>query len=291
LFGYEKGSHDKADVKRIGYIEQANHGILFLDEIGKAPLQVQQKLLLALDTKEFFRLGGEKPVKVDVKIIFATNDNLKALMKQGDFLPEFYYRISKFPITIPPLRKRIDDVEKFALIFRNRFEEKYKFKVDFTRAEIAVLKNHFWPGNMRELESVVEDLIVRNSVFKGKITEQKIRESFERFAIATQGLESVQKALLDLFKDWLGKKEQITKMVEAELRSIKGKDVTLNETSFGRSVVEPILANIYEKNHNSLGLIQTAASEYIGLSWGGTEKKSTLPQRLKLYPIVEKIFK
>lgn len=296
LFGWEKGAHQGADEIRYGYIEQANDSTLFIDEIGKAPLSVQQKLLIFLDKKYFHRLGGKAPIKVNVRLIFASNDNLGDLIKQRKFLLEFYYRIANFSITIPPLRKRPSDIEKFIILFKNNFEEKYKWKVTLTGDVISVLKSKPWYGNMRELKTTIQLLVVLNSIKEGSIELEDLekvlhRVEVENTATGITDLNSLEEALLEFFKKWLNEKEKIQEEVLAIYKRFGMKGPSDNQKSFGGSIILPILAKIFQENKDYLGFDQGDASETIGISWSGTKDNSTLVQKLNLYPIVEKYFK
>lgn len=161
FFGYERGAFTGA--KRQGYsgkLELADKGTLFLDEIGDLPLSIQPKLLRVLQEKEFRRLGGKDLVKVDIRIIAATNKNLEEMVKKGEFREDLYYRINVIPIQIPPLRERKDDI----LIISNYLLKKYcqeigvKLKT-FSKDLIDVLLKYDWPGNIRELENVIQYLV------------------------------------------------------------------------------------------------------------------------------------
>jgi len=161
LFGHEKGSFTGAAARHIGKFEQAGHGTLFLDEIGDMPLQMQAKLLRALEEGEVERIGATKPVAVDVRVIVATHRNLQALVHDGKFRQDLFHRIYVFPLTLPPLRERREDIpvliEHFAaqLCAQNNWK-----KIKFTEDAIGALQEYFWPGNVRELRNMVERLML-----------------------------------------------------------------------------------------------------------------------------------
>jgi Nif-specific regulatory protein len=157
LFGHEKGAFTGADQRRIGRFELANNGTIFLDEIGDLPLQTQVKLLRILQEREFERLGGSETIKVDVRIVAATNRNLEKLIEEGKFREDLYYRINVFPIFIPPLRERREDIPVLADHFIEKFNRRNKTSIKrITTSAINMLMVYTWPGNVRELENCIE---------------------------------------------------------------------------------------------------------------------------------------
>ena len=157
LFGHERGSFTGATEKRIGKFELANGSTLFLDEIGELPLELQAKLLRAIQEKEIDRIGGKGTIHIDVRIIAATNRNLPQEVAEGRFRLDLYYRLNVFPITVPPLRERIDDIRPLALHFLNRISKKLgKSLRGISTDTMQQLLNYTWPGNIRELEHVLE---------------------------------------------------------------------------------------------------------------------------------------
>jgi transcriptional regulator with PAS, ATPase and Fis domain/CheY-like chemotaxis protein len=152
LFGYTKGSFTGAVQSRIGRIHAAHGGTLFLDEIGDMPLSLQSKILRFLEQGEVQRLGGSDNLKVDVRVIAATNADVKARVAQGQFREDLFYRLAVFPIHLPPLRERMDDIEELTNSFAARFHP----KVSINREVIQVLQQHHWPGNVRELRNAIE---------------------------------------------------------------------------------------------------------------------------------------
>ena len=161
LFGHEKGAFTGADSKRMGRFENADGATIFLDEIGELPLELQPKLLRVLEEGEFERLGSNKTIKVDVRIITATNRILKDEVDSGNFREDLFYRINTYPISIPPLRKRKEDIPILVEIFVNRFARKLgKNITDISKPTMEMLKNYCWPGNIRELRNVIERGVV-----------------------------------------------------------------------------------------------------------------------------------
>ncbi|MEI9946746.1 MAG: sigma 54-interacting transcriptional regulator [Chitinophagaceae bacterium] len=163
LFGHEKGAFTGALEKRKGKFEQADGGTIFLDEIGELPLEMQVKLLRVLQEKEIEYVGGSSPMKINVRIVAATNRNLEKEVAEGNFRLDLYYRLNVFPITLPPLRERKSDIEALALFFANKFCK--EFSKPFTGIAVPMMEEMFaynWPGNIRELENVLEQSVILN---------------------------------------------------------------------------------------------------------------------------------
>jgi len=164
LFGHEKGAFTGAMQRRLGRFELANGGTIFLDEIGELPLDTQVALLRVLQEREFERVGGTQPVKIDVRIIAATNRDLEAAVANGTFRPDLYYRLNVFPIQVPPLRERQDDVLMLLEYFVHRFAQKmgkHFGKID--KRTVELFRSYPWPGNIRELQNVVERSVIVSS--------------------------------------------------------------------------------------------------------------------------------
>jgi len=161
LFGHERGSFTGAMGRRIGRFELANGGTIFLDEIGEMPLALQVKLLRVLQEREFERVGGEKPIRVDVRVITATNRDLSAEVAAGRFRADLYYRLNVFPISVPPLRVRPDDSVELARYFLERIADRMgRAPMSFTDESLQAVRNYSWPGNVRELEHLVERAVI-----------------------------------------------------------------------------------------------------------------------------------
>ena len=161
IFGHEKGSFTGAAGRHIGRFEQADGGTLFLDEIGDMPLAMQAKLLRVLEEGEIERVGGDRPVKVDVRVIVATHRNLEELVRQNAFRQDLFHRIYVYPLVLPPLRERPEDVVVLAAHFARQVAEQNGWRVkDFLPDAIDALKAYSWPGNVRELRNVVERLLL-----------------------------------------------------------------------------------------------------------------------------------
>ena len=164
LFGHERGSFTGATERRVGKFELAHNGTLFLDEIGEMPLELQVKLLRTLQEKEIERVGGRTTIKVDVRIIAATNRDLEKEMKEGRFRPDLYFRLNIFPIHLPPLRSRTEDIPLLASHFIARFSRKTGRKISMlSNRVVQQLQQYSWPGNIRELEHLIERSVLLTS--------------------------------------------------------------------------------------------------------------------------------
>jgi transcriptional regulator with GAF, ATPase, and Fis domain len=157
LFGHEKGAFTGAIRRKLGKFEIAHRGSIFLDEIGTISLSAQVRLLRVLEEREFSRVGGEDTVHVDVRIIAATNSDLKHLIAEGTFRNDLYYRLNVFPVEVPPLRERLEDIPDLVEVFLKRLEKVYRKGIRKVDAGVVeAFQRYAWPGNIRELENVVE---------------------------------------------------------------------------------------------------------------------------------------
>jgi formate hydrogenlyase transcriptional activator len=164
LFGHEKGAFTGALQRRIGRFEMADGGTIFLDEVGELPSDTQVKLLRVLQEGEFERVGSSKPVKVDVRVIAATNRNLSAAIKEGAFRQDLFYRLNVFPLDMPPLRERKTDIPLLANFFINKFGKKMGKDIKgISKATLERMESYSWPGNIRELQNVIERAVVTAS--------------------------------------------------------------------------------------------------------------------------------
>jgi DNA-binding NtrC family response regulator len=181
LFGHERGSFTGATGRKIGKFELADKGTLFLDEIGELPLEMQVKLLRVLETREFMRVGGTDTIKVDIRLVAATNSDLEIAVERGAFRNDLYYRLKVVTLRIPPLRERREDIPLLANHFLATFgkeneREGMKFSPDAMRAIV----NARWEGNVRELRNVVESLVVLTPSSEIRVAD--LPEEFKRFA-------------------------------------------------------------------------------------------------------------
>jgi DNA-binding NtrC family response regulator len=206
LFGHERGAFTNAIEKKLGRFEIAQHGTLFLDEIAELSLSTQAKILRFLEEKEFNRVGGSKTIKVEVRLITATNKDLNQLLKKGEFREDLYYRINVVPIVIPPLRERKEDIPILLEHFIKKFNaENNKNLKGVSKEALELMMNYDWPGNIRELENLIERIIaltsneyiqhnelpfslinipkingLKESVLNGKVSFLEAEEEFEK---------------------------------------------------------------------------------------------------------------
>ena len=161
MFGYERGAFTGADKNgKMGILEMANHGTIFLDEIGDIPVHLQSKLLRALQEKEVMRVGGDKTISLDIRLIAATNRNLQKEIEEGRFREDLYYRLNIMPIKLHPLREKKKDIIPLSKYFVDRFNIEYKLRKIITENAIEALQDYDWPGNIRELENIIERLMI-----------------------------------------------------------------------------------------------------------------------------------
>ena len=161
LFGHEKGTFTGATHQKIGKFELAQNGTIFLDEIAELPIELQAKLLRVLQEGELQRLGGNKTIKLNVRIIAATNKDLRKAIDSGTFREDLFYRLNVFPIQIPPLRERKDDIEPLFLFFADKFSRQFNKKVEhIPSSTLSLLQAYDWPGNVRELETMIERAVI-----------------------------------------------------------------------------------------------------------------------------------
>ena len=197
LFGRERGAFTGSDARQIGRFELADGGTLFLDEIGELPLELQSKLLRVIQDGEFERLGNPRTIKVDVRIVAATNRNLEVEIKNGRFREDLFYRLNIFPITMPPLRQRNEDIPLLVNHFVFKFNKKIGKKIEtVSKDTLNALQEYHWPGNIRELESVIERAVI--------ISQGASLQVLDRFETSRKPEEQSGqdiKALVDLEQD------------------------------------------------------------------------------------------
>lgn len=162
LFGYEKGAFTGAQKGKLGILEVANKGTILLDEIGDLPLNLQVKLLRAIEMQQIYRIGGVQPINLDVRIIAATNKNLSDMVEQGTFRGDLFYRLNVVTIQIPSLKERRDDIIPLACYFLKKYNDKYGMNKVFTVDVCNLLEKYNWPGNVRELQNMIEKMVILN---------------------------------------------------------------------------------------------------------------------------------
>ncbi len=194
LFGHERGAFTGASARKIGRFELANGATLFLDEIGELPLELQAKLLRVIQEGEFERLGSAKTIKVDTRIIAATNRNLKIAVEQGTFREDLWYRLNVFPITVPPLRDRKEDITGLVEHFVKRFSQKLGRKISaIAPASLRTLQDYPWPGNVRELANVIERAVINTDGNVLRIVDHFEMPDASELAPADKTLEEIEK--------------------------------------------------------------------------------------------------
>jgi transcriptional regulator with GAF, ATPase, and Fis domain len=191
LFGREKGAYTGAMTKMIGRFEIADGSTLFLDEIGELPLELQSKLLRVLEAGSFERLGSTKTLHVDVRIIASTNRDIEQEMKDGNFRKDLFYRLSVFPIVIPPLRERPEDIPFMVRAFINEFQKGMGKEIEtISKKSMEALQSYTWPGNVRELRNVIEHAMILS---KGKTLAVHMPKLGSSEAGATRNLEDMER--------------------------------------------------------------------------------------------------
>lgn len=188
LFGHEKGSFTGAIGESEGYFGVANKGTIFLDEVGELPLATQARLLRVLETGEYIRVGGQKIMKTDVRIVAATNVNMRKAISEGRFREDLYYRLNTIPIQVPPLRNRGEDIILLFRLFAMQMAEKYHLpKITLSDEAKAIMLKYKWPGNVRQLKNITEQMSVlsENRIISGDDIHKFIPEDAESTQLAT----------------------------------------------------------------------------------------------------------
>jgi transcriptional regulator with GAF, ATPase, and Fis domain len=180
LFGHEKGAFTGAHEKHIGMFELANGGTIFLDEIGDLAMKTQTKLLRVLQEQEIQRIGSKAPIRVDVRVIAATNKDLRKNIEERTFRPDLFYRLNVFPITLPPLRERKEDIEELINVFLSKYASLRHLKMTLSQEAMAILLTYSWPGNVRELKNILERLVIisRDNVITKKDLPKELWQEF-----------------------------------------------------------------------------------------------------------------
>jgi transcriptional regulator with GAF, ATPase, and Fis domain len=212
LFGHEKGAFTGAIQQRVGRFELASGGTIFLDEVGDLPLETQVALLRVLQEREFERVGGTRRIRADIRVIAATNRDLQAAIREGSFRSDLFYRLNVFPIEIPPLRERKEDISLLVEYFIDRYARKMRKNIrDINKQTLELLQSYAWPGNIRELQNVIERsvLLCETEIFS-------IDESW----LPQQPLSTEPKNQIELSRSLLAQEKN---MIEAALRESRGR--------------------------------------------------------------------
>ena len=259
LFGHEKGSFTGAFAQKIGRFELAHQGTLFLDEIGELPLALQPKLLRALQEYEFERLGGNRTIKVDVRIIAATNRDLRQMVAEGKFRSDLYYRLNVFPIPVPPLRERREDIPPLAQFFIQRYARKLNRTIEeISSTTLEALRRHDWPGNIRELQNVIERAVILCDRETFTIDESWMQQS-------TNGVPATPVRLTEVL---VNREREVIETALMESRGrISGPSGAAVKLGIPRTTLESRITNLHINKHRfreqpweSRALPRTAAS-------------------------------
>jgi formate hydrogenlyase transcriptional activator len=197
LFGHERGAFTSAIAQRIGRFELADGGTLFLDEVGEIPLELQPKLLRVLQEHEFERLGGTRTITVDVRMIAATNRDLAGLVGARRFRDDLFYRLNVFPIAIPPLRERAEDIDALVDHFVGHFARRLNRRIDVIPSEMRrALRQHPWPGNVRELENVIQRALILSRSGRLALPPLRIGSPLRPTQDEAETLDSIERAAI-----------------------------------------------------------------------------------------------
>ena len=198
LFGYEKGAFTGAlNQGKAGLFELANHGTILLDEIGDLPYELQTKLLRVLQQKEILRIGGKKPISLDVRVIAATNADLKQKIKEGKFREDLFYRLSVVPIYIPPLRERRGDIDKLVKHYFFEYCTKHAHTVTVPDATLEIFRRYSWPGNVREMQNVIEYMVI---CCEGNVLQPQVLANYLGMDEGKTGEETSLKAAMETYE-------------------------------------------------------------------------------------------
>lgn len=288
LFGHKKGSFTGAVDSRKGYFEIADNGTLFLDEIGELPLTTQVKLLRALETQEFMKLGAETVSKVDVRIIAATNKDLQKAVDARKFREDLYFRLKAVTLNIPPLRKRKSDIEELVKHFVRMYCSNNRISVpEITSGALEILKNYNWPGNIRELKNTIETAIALN---RGRnLSEEMFYELTADYVISEEqrnlpvflkkspedaDRELIYRALFEIKKDILELKDLMTHRFNIEDFNRKA---GIEDTLSIRDLEKDAIVKALDKTKGS----KRKAAKLLNIS------ERTLYRKLKEYDITE----
>jgi DNA-binding NtrC family response regulator len=228
LFGHEKGSFTGAVKQQIGYFEHASRGTLFLDEITEMPVDMQVKLLRVLESGTFLRVGGDEEVKVDVRLVAATNRDLESAVKQGHLREDLMYRLAVFPVRIPPLRERGADIELLAQQFLQILNETGKTGKEFSRSSLEVIRSYSWPGNVRELKNVVHrafilstDVLDIEECISDLTTKRPtVHEGYLNFFVGTPLADAQKEIILATLKHYSGNKRLTAEALGISLKTL-----------------------------------------------------------------------
>lgn len=228
LFGHEKGSFTGAVRQHLGYFEHASRGTLFLDEITEMPSDMQVKLLRVLESGAFMRVGGSDEVRVDVRMIAATNRDVETAVRQGSLREDLMYRLAVFPIRVPPLRERNGDVELLAHHFLQLMNSKENTRKSFSRQSLETIRSYSWPGNVRELKNVVQRAFILSSdilTIEEHLSELSAKkpimhDGFLNFSVGMQLADAQREIILATLKHFSGNKRLTAETLGISLKTL-----------------------------------------------------------------------
>lgn len=228
LFGHEKGSFTGAVRQHVGYFEHASRGTLFLDEITEMPADMQVKLLRVLESGAFLRVGGDEEVKVDVRLIAATNRDLDSAVRQGNLREDLMYRLAVFPVRLPPLRERGADIELLAQHFLQLLNEKENTQKTFSRTSLEVIRSYSWPGNVRELKNVMQrafilatdTLNIEECISDLSTRKPTVHEGYLNFFVGTPLADAQKEIILATLKHYSGNKRLTAEALGISLKTL-----------------------------------------------------------------------
>jgi DNA-binding NtrC family response regulator len=228
LFGHEKGSFTGASRQHHGYFEHASGGTLFLDEITEMPTDMQVKLLRVLESGTFLRVGGTEEVRVDVRLIAATNRELDLAVREGSLREDLMYRLAVFPIRVPPLRERTGDVELLAQHFLQNMNIEHSTGKAFSRNSMEMIRSYSWPGNVRELRNMVQRAFILSSdtvVIEEHLSDLSARkptlhEGFLNFSVGTPLADAQREIILATLKHFSGNKRLTAEALGISLKTL-----------------------------------------------------------------------
>jgi chemotaxis protein methyltransferase CheR len=231
LFGHEKGAFTGSQSRHLGRFEVANGSTLFLDEIGELPLELQAKLLRVLQEGEFERLGSSHTIKVDTRVVVATNRNLEEEVRKGRFRQDLWYRLNVFPITMPPLRERLDDIPLLVNFFVKKIARRLGKTIEIIPVGVMIaLQEYHWPGNVRELENVLERAVINSSGPKLRLADEFV-QPFKNLPTSPKTLEAVER-------------EYILRVLELSSWKVSGKDSASEILGLDRSTLRARMAKL-----------------------------------------------
>jgi DNA-binding NtrC family response regulator len=228
LFGHEKGSFTGASRQHAGYFEHASGGTLFLDEITEMPTEMQVKLLRVLESGTFLRVGGSEEVKIDVRLIAATNRDLESAVRQGNLREDLMYRLAVFPIRVPPLRERGGDVELLAQYFLDELNEKNNTQKAFSDQSLETIRAYSWPGNVRELKNVVhrafilssDTLAIEEHISDVSTKKPVMHDGFLNFSVGMPLADAQREIILATLKHFGGNKRLTAEALGISLKTL-----------------------------------------------------------------------